>query len=238
MQNYFTIGMCGRFDQRLDNGSRMSREVQVRFCESLGVRFPGATHLVVLAQTEAEGRQMLAELTLFLKTTLQLTVHPAKSKVVPTNECEFLGFTLKGTKIRWTDKVYQEFKRRIRELTGRSWGVSMKYRLQKLAQYVRGWMNYFGISQFYSPIQDIDNWIRRRIRMCYWKQWRRIKTKIRKLKELGLPEHFAVINAVSSKSYWHLAKTPGTNAAMSNRWLEEQGLVNVKALWCKIQGYS
>ena len=55
-------------------------------------------------------------------------------------------------------------------MTGRSWGVSMEYRLAKLAEYLRGWMGYFGISEYYHPIPEIDHWLCRRMRMCYWKQ--------------------------------------------------------------------
>ena len=73
----------------------------------------------------------------------------------------------------------------MKELTGRSWFVSMDYRLRKLAQYLRGWVNYFGISDYYRPVPEIDHWLRRRIRMCYWKRWRRPRTKVRELLRLG-----------------------------------------------------
>jgi len=75
---------------------------------------------------------------------------------------------MRGTKIRWHEKSYATFRHRIRQLTGRSWGVSMEYRYHKLAQYIRGWMGYYGISEYYRPIPGIDQWIRRRMRMCYW----------------------------------------------------------------------
>jgi RNA-directed DNA polymerase len=77
----------------------------------------------------------------------------------------FLGFTFKDAKIRWLDDAFCEFKRRVKELTGGSWFVSMEYRMQKLAEYLRGWMNYFGISSYYRPIPEIEHWLRRRIRM-------------------------------------------------------------------------
>ena len=70
-------------------------------------------------------------------------------------------------KIRWSDKAFREFKRRIREFTGRSWFVSMEYRFFKLAEYVRGWMNYYGISEYYRPIPLLDEWLRRRVRMWH-----------------------------------------------------------------------
>ena len=207
--------------------------------ERNGYRFVRyADDFVILTRSKAQGKAVLEDVTTFLEAKLKLTVNSVKSKVAPIQECGFLGFTIQSSKIRWTDKAFAEFKRRIKKLTGRSWGVSMWYRLGHLRMYIQGWMNYYGISQFYRPIQDIDDWIRRRIRMCYWKLWRHTRTKIRKLKELGLPEHFAVLNGASSKSYWRMSKTYGTNAGMSNQWLESQGLVNVKALWCKAQGYT
>ncbi len=94
-----------------------------------------------------------------------------------TNDVVFLGFTFRGTRLRWSDEAFGDFRHRIRQLTGRSWGVSMDYRLNQLAKYLRGWMNYFGISDHYRPVPVLDHWVRRRVRMCYWKQWRRTRTK-------------------------------------------------------------
>jgi RNA-directed DNA polymerase len=108
----------------------------------------------------------MRSITRYLHTQLKLTVNPAKSKVAPMSECSFLGFTIKGKKIRWTEKALANFKHRVKELTGRSWGVSMDYRLLKLGQYLRGWVGYFGISEYYQPVPGLDDWIRRRIRMC------------------------------------------------------------------------
>jgi RNA-directed DNA polymerase len=84
-----------------------------------------------------------------------------KSQLAPTDHIDFLGFTFKETKIRWSEKAFREFKRRVKKSTGRSWFVSMEYRYKKLAQYLRGWLNYFGISEYYRPIPEIDHWLRR-----------------------------------------------------------------------------
>ena len=100
----------------------------------------------------------------------------------------------------------------------------MDYRLHKLGQYVRGWMAYFGISEYYRPIPELDDWIRRRIRMCYWKQWRWVRTKIRHLLDLGVSLKTAIQHGVSSNSFWHMARTPALQQAMSNAWLKAQGL--------------
>lgn len=206
--------------------------------ERRNVRFARyADDSIILMKRQCDANSLLGDITVFLEKKLKLVVNKAKTKVAKTSECSFLGFTFKGKKIRWTDSAFKDFRYQLKYLTRRSWGVSMDYRFRKLNQYARGWMNYYGISQYYRPIQDLDDWLRRRIRMCYWKQWRYPRTKVRKLMELGIPKDFAIITGASSKSYWHLSKTFATNAGMSNKWLEEQGLVNIKRLWCKAQGY-
>ena len=197
-----------------------------------------ADDLVILVKSQRAAERVMSSITRYLEHILQLKVNPAKSKVAPMSECAFLGFTIKGKKIRWTDKALANFKHRIKELTGRSWGVSMDYRLKKLGQYVRGWTAYFGISQYYRPVPELDDWIRRRVRMCYWKQWRWVRTKIKHLLALGVSLKTAIQHGVSSKSYWHMARTPALQQALSNAWLTAQGLVSVKDLWCKAQGYT
>ena len=197
-----------------------------------------ADDVIILVKSQRAGERVMRSITRYLDTTLKLTVNPAKSRVAPMSECSFLSFTLRGKKIRWTERALADFKHRVRELTGRSWGVSMEHRLKELGQYLRGWFGYFGISQYYEPIPELDNWIRRRIRMCYWKQWRWMRTKIKHLLALGVSLKTAIQHAASSKSYWHMARTPGLQQAMSNAWLKAQGLVSVKDLWCKAQGYA
>jgi RNA-directed DNA polymerase len=74
--------------------------------------------------------------------------------------------------------------------------------------------------------------------MCYWKQWRYVRTKVRNLLALGTFKRQAVLAALSSKSYWHLSRTKATQVAMSNEWLKSQGLISVRDLWMKAQGYA
>ena len=104
--------------------------------------------------------------------------------------------------------------------------------------YLRRGFGYFGISEYYRPLPQLDDWIRRRMRMCYWKQWRWVRTKIRHLLGLGVSLKPAIQHAASSQSYWHMARTPALQQALSNAWLKAQGLVSVKDLWCKAQGYT
>lgn len=210
-----------------------------RELERRGHRFARyADDLVILVKTVRAGDRVKASVTRFLTRKLVLVVNEQKSRVVKTNDCQFLGFTFRGTKLRWSDRAFEDFKHNVRQLTGRSWGVSMDYRFMKLAQYVRGWMGYFGISDYYRPIPEIDHWLRRRVRMCYWKQWRYVCTKVRNLLALGTFKRQAILTALSSKSYWHLSRTLATQSGMTNEWLKRQGLISVRDLWMKAHGYA
>lgn len=190
-----------------------------------------ADDFLVLVRSESAGRRVMASLTRFLERKLKLAVNPTKSKVAPLDQCRFLGFTFRRGKIVWSDKSLAKFQRRIRELTGRSWGVSMDYRLKKLSEYIRGWMAYFAISQYYRPMPELDEWIRRRVRMCYWKQWRRCRKRVDELLKLGVSQRQAVMTALSRKSFWHLSRTMATQWGMNNEWLESQGLVSMREIW-------
>lgn len=207
--------------------------------ERRGHRFARyADDMVILVKSQGAGERVMQSLTRYLEGRLKLKLNAAKSKVARMSECGFLGFTITRGKIRWLEKKLAAFKHRVKELTGRSWGVSMETRLHKLGQYVRGWLGYFGISEYYRPIPELDEWIRRRIRMCYWKQWRWPRTKIKHLLALGVSLKTAIQHGVSSKSYWHMARTPAMQQALNNEWLQAQGLPSIKQLWCKAQGYS
>ncbi|WP_434150061.1 group II intron reverse transcriptase/maturase [Methylocaldum gracile subsp. desertum] len=197
-----------------------------------------ADDLLILVKSQRAGERVKDSVTRYLTGKLRLVVNEQKSRVVKTNEAKFLGFNFRGTKLRWSDRAFEDFRHHIRKLTGRSWGVSMAYRFHKLAQYVRGWMGYFGISDYYRPIPELDHWLRRRVRMCYWKQWRYVRTKVKNLLGLGTSKRQAILTAISSKSYWHLSRTLATQTGMTNEWLRSQGLISIRDLWMKAHGYA
>ena len=99
---------------------------------------------------------------------------------------------------------------------------------------MRGWINYFGIAQGYQKCIDLDAWIRRRLRMCSWKQWRKTRTKIRNLMRLGVPLKLAITSGSSNKSYWRNARSPGINSALSYEYLTKQGYYSLKDRWVEI----
>lgn len=193
-----------------------------------------ADDFVILVKSKRAGERVMASITRFLENKLKLTINQDKSKVAATDAITFLGFAFKGVRIRWSDKAFVRFKQRVKELTGRSWGVSMTYRLFKLAEYLRGWMGYYGVSEFYRPIPELDHWLRRRVRMCYWKQWRYCRTKVRELTKLGTFLRTAILAGLSRKGPWRLPRTLATQTGMTNQWLKGQGLLSVKELWVTI----
>ncbi|WP_422441842.1 MULTISPECIES: group II intron reverse transcriptase/maturase [unclassified Endozoicomonas] len=188
---------------------------------------------VIVVHSQRAGERVMESITRYLERRLKLTINPTKSKVVKSTEVEFLSFTFTGKRVRWSQKSLLRFKRKIIKLTSRSWGVSMGYRLRKLAEYIRGWMGYFRITEYYRPIPLLDQWIRRRIRCCFIKQWRKPKTRYRNLVKLGVDHIKAASIAASSKGYYRLSKTFATQQALNDSYLANIGLVSLKELWIR-----
>lgn len=200
--------------------------------ESCQLRFARyADDFTICVKSSSAGYRVMARVSRFLSTKLKLVVNEAKSRVVKTNDLHFLGFTFRGKKIRWSAQALEDFKHRIRRLTKRSWGISMQRRLRELRLYIQGWINYFGLSEYYRPLPGLDEWIRRRLRMCYLKQWRKPRTRIRNLIKLGTRTRTAVSLGLSSKGPYRLSRTLATQSGMTNKWLERQGLVSVRERW-------
>ena len=212
----------------------MSGDVHVRFCERLGGRFPGATRLIILVKSQRAGERVLSSVSRYLQHRLKLVINTSKSQVVRASDSQFLGFTFQNGHIKWHPKTLHRFKQRIKELTNRNWGVSMHHQIDQVSRFVRGWINYFGIANCYQLCCDLDHWIRRRVRMAYWRQWRKPRTKVRNLIKLGVPVQAAVACGITSKGPWRSSKTPGINQALSLAYLKKAGLVTLRDGWIKL----
>jgi RNA-directed DNA polymerase len=203
--------------------------------ERRGHRFARyADDFTIIVKSQRAAERVLRSISRFLQDRLKLVVNTTKSHVVKTNECKFLGFTFQGTRIQWHPHSLNKFKRQVRRLTNRNWGVSMKYQLFKLSQYLRGWINYFGIASGYQRCVELDHWIRRRVRMAYWRQWRKPRTKVRNLMKRGVHVRAAVACGITSKGPWRSSKTPGIQQALSNAYLKTQGLYSLRDGWVKL----
>jgi RNA-directed DNA polymerase len=203
--------------------------------EERGHRFARyADDLIILVKSKRAGERVMESISRFLERRLKVKVNRDKSKVVNAEECSFLGFTFTRKRLTVSERSIARFKSELRRLTGRSWGVSMVYRYWKIRTYTLGWINYFGIALKYNDAVEFDHWLRRRIRMCYWKQWRRAKRRIGELIKLGAPRYQAILTGLSRKGYWHLAKTLSTNCGLDNEFLQKQGLTSIRSLWIGI----
>ena len=190
-----------------------------------------ADDFIIMVKSKRAGDRVLSSITRFVERTLKLKVNDQKSQVVPVKHCKFLGFSFHGKNLRVHPQAIAKFKYKVKRLTGRSWGVSMETKIKELSSYLRGWINYFGIANMYQQCVDFDHWIRRRVRMCYWKQWRKPRTKVRNLLKRGVPKMLAIHCGISSKSYWHSSRTEGIQKGLTNQYLMDQGLFSLRERW-------
>jgi RNA-directed DNA polymerase len=144
----------------------------------------------IYVKSKKAGNRVMESVSQFIEKRLKLKINREKSAVdYPTNR-KFLGFSfyyVQGMiRIRVHSKSIKRLKERLKELTGRSIGISMEARINKLNQTIRGWINYYSLADMRTHCQKTDEWLRRRLRMCYWKQWKKIGSRIDNLVRLGI----------------------------------------------------
>jgi RNA-directed DNA polymerase len=177
--------------------------------------------------SERAGERVMAGLTAFLAGRLKLKVNESKSAVARPHTRKFLGFTFLGgvqVKRRIAPKALTRFKERIREMTQRTQGVGVDQMIGALSRYLTGWRGYFGFCETPSVLQRLDEWVRRRIRCFFWKQWRRGSTRFRELLARGVDRNLAAQTAGSPHNAWRLANSPALQRALTNRFLRSLGL--------------
>jgi RNA-directed DNA polymerase len=191
-----------------------------------------ADDFIVMVKSAKAAERVLAALIRFCEGRLQLVVNRAKSRAAPLKACEFLGYRLNNrAKLAWTEKARRRFKQRVREITRRNRGHRVKDVIDELNLYVRGWLNYYKLSSTYSEVKDLAEWVRRRVRLYYWKQWKQPRTRRRNLLALGIQPGRVHLATRSRKGYWRMSQNSLVRIALNNRWLEEQGVPDMRAIW-------
>ena len=203
----------------------------------LGLKFVRyADDCIIFTKSRKAAERVMENITKFIEKKLRLKVNRKKSKVDRPWRIKYLGFSFYQTKgkveIRIHPKSIEKFKDKIREITSRSNAMSMETRFQKLRQVIRGWVNYFKIANMKRIAQKLDKWIRRRIRMCYWKQWKKIKTKHDNLVRLGIENDKAWQFANTRKSYWRISNSPILEKSLNNKTLERLGYLSISSVYC------
>ena len=191
----------------------------------------------IYVKSKKSGKRVMDSISQFIEKRLKLKVNRDKSAVDhPTNR-KFLGFSfyrIKGvTRIRVHPKSLKRLKERLKELTGRSIGISMEARVIKLNQTIQGWVNYYILADMRIHCQTTDEWMRRRLRMCYWKQWKKIGARLDNLVRLGVPRSKAWEFANTRKGYWHIANSPILATSLTNDYFRNLGLVGLSAVYSR-----
>ena len=185
----------------------------------------------IYVRSKKAAKRVMASVTRFLEEELKLKVNREKSAVDRPWKLKFLGFSFYpkkgGMGIRVHPKPVKKFKQKLKEITGRSKAMSVEERREKLRQCIVGWVNYFGMADMKVTAKALDEWLRRRIRMCYWKQWKKISAKRENLVKLGLDERIAREYANTRKGYWHTANSPILARTLTNERLRKIGFITV-----------
>ena len=208
-----------------------------KLLEARGHRFARyADDAVILVKSQRAAQRVMKSLIHYLESRLKLKVNATKSQTTKANDLLYLGFSFRGGKILVSPKSLENFKYTLKSYTNRNWAVSMDHRLAKLQLYVKGWMNYYGVSEIYRIWPQLDQWLRRRVRMCYWVMWRRPKTRIKNLIKLGAqPVKAIMVGGCYSAGPWYSVSVLAVNHAMNNTWLAQQGLINIADQWWKLK---
>ena len=194
-----------------------------------------ADDFLILVKSAKAAQRVMESVKTYIEVKLKLVVNRTKSKCAPLAECEFLGFKIsKQGKVKWTSKSMTRYKQKVKEITRRNRGASAKDVIVELRRYVTGWTNYFGISHTYREVLELDEWMRRRVRLYYWKQWKKPRTRRRNLLKLGANPKKVHMATRSRKGYWRMSRNKIVHQCLNNRWLKEQGVPEMREIWIKL----
>lgn len=185
----------------------------------------------IYVKSKRAGLRVMDSITRIIENELKLKVNKDKSAVDIVSKRKFLGFSfyfVKGVaKIRIHEKSIKRFKEKVKSITNRNRGISMDLRLLKLNDSIKGWINYFGIANAKRKLLELDKWIRRRLRACIWKQWKKIRTRYRNLVKLGIDNWKAWEYANTRKGHWKISGSPILSKSLHNKYLESIGFVSL-----------
>ena len=207
--------------------------------ESRGLKFARyADDCIIFVKSEKAAARVMESVTKYVENVLRLKVNRGKSKIGRPTEIQYLGFAFyyqfqeKKYKIKVPKKSLDKVMKKVRKLTSRKWGVSNSYKAQKIAEVVRGWINYFKIGSILTATRRLDTVIRYRFRMCIWKHWKNPKTRYKNLVKLGVSKKNAK-SAAGFHGYARVCRTETICYAMSNARLKKFGLLSAEEYFCQ-----
>lgn len=184
----------------------------------------------VYVRSRKAGERVMRSLKEFLEKKLKLKINETKSKVERPWKRKFLGFTFSrtyrgGVKRKVAEESIKRLKHKVRELTGRTRGISLRGMVRELGVYLKGWMGYFGFTEVKSVFKELDKWIRRRLRSMLLKQWGRRRYK--ELRNRGIDRQLAWNTCKSAHGPWRLSHSPALEIALSVSFFEKFGLLQL-----------
>lgn len=193
----------------------------------------------IYVKSKRAGIRVMKTVKIFLENEMKLKVNEGKSGVASPTERKFLGYSFYNAKGIYRLKVHpksiQRLKDKIRLTTNRNVSMNFEERVKKLIEKTRGWINYFKLADMKSLLNDLDGWIRRRLRACIWKTWKKIKTKFTNLKKLGIKKGKAWEFANTRKGYWRISGSPILSRTITNERLEKRGYVSMFTMYTKLR---
>ena len=197
-----------------------------------------ADDCMIFCKSRKSAERTLNNIVPYIEGKLFLKVNRTKTCVAHISKVKYLGYSFyryKGMcRFRVHPKSVIKMKNKIRELTDRHNGWGNEYRALKLTQFIRGWVNYFGMADMKRLLQSNDEWLRHRIRAIYWKQWKKVKTKFKELKKLGVEEERAWICANMRNGNWFCSEYITLQGAFNNKKLRELGYPTFTEFYLKI----
>ena len=189
-----------------------------------------ADDCLIMVKSEKAANRVMESITTFITKKLGLKVNVEKSKVARPRQIKYLGFGFyKNNKGTWRPKPHiksvKKFISKLKEITGRSDGKSIDYKIERLNQVTRGWINYFKIADMKKTMEKVSEHLRHRLRMCIWKYWKIPRARYKALRKLGIKEESAYMVANTRRGYYFVASTVVLHMAISNNRLKQKGLV-------------
>jgi RNA-directed DNA polymerase len=181
----------------------------------------------IYVRSERAGQRVMKSITRFIMQKLKLKVNETKSAVAKPQERKFLGFSFTdGPEVQRViaPKALDRFKRRIREITRRAKGVSIETTMEELAPYMRGWRSYFGFCETPQELVKLTRWVRLRLRVALWRQWKTPRRRRAALLELGVRPRLASNTAGSNRGPRYLAQAKALSVGLSNAYFQSLGL--------------
>jgi group II intron reverse transcriptase/maturase len=215
----------------LDDLDKELEQRELRFCRY-------ADDCNVYVKSKRAGERVKLSITKFLQDKLKLKVNESKSAVDRPWNRKFLGFSVtnhKQPKIRVAKKSLDKVKDKIRNLTKSGQSINMEQRITKLCRYLSGWMGYFALCETPSVIEELDEWTRRRLRLCKWVEWKRPKTKYRELIKLGLNHDQAYQTAYNRRGSWWTVHTVLIHKTLGTAYWQNQGFKSLLERYNKLR---